>query len=322
MKLFTNATLKLAGWYLIILMTVSLLFSVIIYQVAKSEVQSRLDRILDQREIAEQYLSISPELPNEQLDIATTNLLISLVYINITVLLIGGAGAYFLAKQTLKPIEDAHKVQSRFVANASHQLRTPLSIIKAETELVLSDENSSEESLRQTLTSNLEEINHLSNLSTMLLELSKSETSLKSTVNEINLNHLVSEIIKNRKISSRTQLVAKTDVLLIGHEVATRELLNILIDNSIKHSPKNSPIHIELTETRQVAMFCISNEGEGIDKKQISHVFERFYRSSSSEGYGLGLSLAKQLIRSLDGSLTIESIPGKITKFRVSLPKK
>ena len=133
MKIFTSATIKLAGWYLLILMVVSLLFSSIIFQVARSEVDAQIHKIIIQR--GNDFPSIDL---SERMDISTRNLLISLGYINLIVLLAGGACSYLLARITLRPIEAAHKAQSRFVSNASHQLCTPLAIMKAETELASS----------------------------------------------------------------------------------------------------------------------------------------------------------------------------------------
>ena len=133
MKLFTSATVKLAGWYLLILIIVSLLFSSIIFQVARSEVDTQLHKLIvkqDDRPEPQQYIA-------DHISTSTNNLLVSLGYINLVVLLAGGACSYLLARITLRPIELAHNAQSRFVSNASHQLRTPLAIMKAETELAL-----------------------------------------------------------------------------------------------------------------------------------------------------------------------------------------
>lgn len=321
MKLFKSATIKLAGWYLLILMTVSLLFSVIIFQVAQSEIEHRVTRIFEQHDFGVENLLRLPNSAESPLDTATANLLASLIYINLTVLLAGGAGAYLLAKYTLKPIEQAHESQSRFVANASHQLRTPLAIIKAETELVLANKSAKKEDIRQTLISNLEEVNHLAKLSGMLLKLSHSEQTLKDNPVDINLAAVLRDIIKARKIKDRTTIDTLDSIHISTHETAIREIFNILIDNAIKHSPLKSNIQISITESRNHVYCKISNKGLGISKKQMPHIFERFYRSSESEGYGLGLPLAKQLIHSLGGSISVSS-DSNLTTFELTLPKR
>ena len=111
MKLFTSATVKLAGWYLLILVIVSLLFSSIIFQVARSEVDTQLHKLVvqqDDQPEPQQYIA-------DHISTSTNNLLVSLGYINLVVLLAGGACSYLLARITLRPIELAHNAQSRFV---------------------------------------------------------------------------------------------------------------------------------------------------------------------------------------------------------------
>lgn len=241
MRLFTNATTKLAVWYLFILMSVSLIFSVIIFQIIRSELSGRFTNTLEQSQLVNPTDLITPLLAHDQLEAVTINLLVSLGYINLVILLIGGAGAYFLARQTLKPIEATHDAQSRFVANASHQFRTPLAIMKAETELALSDTSAKKADLRKVLESNLEEINHLTDLSAMMLDLSRSEETLKQTTDTIDLPEIIRDVVKSRHIASRTELDLPDSLTVYSHETAIREICHILIDNSIKHSPPSTP---------------------------------------------------------------------------------
>jgi len=220
MKIFTSATIKLAGWYLMILMIVSLLFSSIIFQVARSEVDAQIHKIIVQRKLS------------ERIDNSTRNLLISLGYINLIVLLAGGWCSYLLAKITLRPIETAHKAQSRFVANASHQLRTPLAIMKAETEFALKNRKANKTELTETLESNLEEINKLTELTAMLLELSRTENKLALEDKSFNLTELISELVRERKAEARVQMNCPEHINIPLHHTATRELCAILLDNS------------------------------------------------------------------------------------------
>lgn len=320
MKTGTSATAKLATWYLLILLTVSLLFSVIIFQIAHSEIQTRLLRLTNDSNSTQTNLIISPELADEQLATATSNLIISLGYLNLVVLLGGGAGAYFLARRTLQPIESAHEAQSRFVANASHQLRTPLAIMRAETELALRDKSTPKSELRHTLESNLEEINHLTELSTMLLDLSRAEKYLNTKDGIVDVVKLLSDLIRHRRAEQRVEMVAPESLNATLHMVAMRELCAVLLDNALKHSPEHSKVHITLKSNKQQFTLAITNSGT-ISSHDLPHIFERFYRGQQrSDSYGLGLSLAEQLTKALGGTITVKSGDAK-TIFTVSLPK-
>ncbi len=325
MKLFQSATLKLAGWYLLILMTVSLLFSVVIYQVALSEVDARLQRIVsrsrnlpDKIPTSDLEIVISDDTTAEQLEAASANLLISLGYINLVILLTGGAGAYFLARRTLEPIEAAHAAQARFTANASHQLRTPLAIMKAETELILANSRSSKAELREILESNLEEVNRLKELTDMLLELSRSEQQLASSTEPFDLTELISNLVQSRG-EQRLRLDTPDSLKMTLNRPAVREVVAVLIDNALKHSPADSPIDISLKRQRQQAVLTVTNQG-AIPPGDLPHIFERFYQAEQkSHSYGLGLSLARQLARTLGGQIDVKSTE-TTTTFSVILP--
>ncbi len=316
MKLYASATLKLALWYLLILMTVSLLFSVIIFQVAQSEIGTRLQGFTAQQIRSEEILQpIGPQ----QIDDITNNLLLSLGYLNLVVLLTGGAGAYLLAKWTLAPIERSHKAQSRFVSNASHQFRTPLTIMQAETELALSDPKTPKADLRQTLQSNLEEINHLTDISTMLLELSQTEDQRHLESEEFDIVKLSEDMIASRGVKDRTSTDFPETLSIALHQTATRELFAIVLDNAIKHSPKDSMIKIQIKQDKKQLIIKTTNHGT-IKPKDLPNIFERFYQADNKPGsYGLGLSLAKQLATTLGGSISAKSSKNNTT-FTISLP--
>lgn len=314
MKIFTSATIKLAGWYLLILMVVSLLFSSIIFQVARSEVDTQIHKIIIQR--GNDFPSVDL---SERMDISTRNLLISLGYINLIVLLAGGACSYLLARITLRPIEAAHKAQSRFVSNASHQLRTPLAIMKAETELALKNPKTPRAELTETLESNLEEINKLTELTAMLLELSRTENRLALEDKSFDLAELISNLIRERKAETRTEMNCPEHTNISLHQAATRELCAILLDNALKHSPKNSPVKIQVLTSKQNITVHFTNDGV-ISQQNLPHVFEQFFRGNQqTKGYGLGLPLAEQLAKALGGQISV-STAKTLTIFTISLP--
>ena len=307
MKLFTSATIKLASWYLLILMMVSLLFSCIIFNIARSEIDARLQGFAVKRGLVSGS-SLDKPL-SEQMEATDANLIISF--------------AYLLAQRTLEPIEAAHQAQSRFVANASHQLRTPLAIMKAEAELALHNPKTPKSELRQTLASNLEEINRLNELATMLLELSHSERQLSSNIEKFDLVELTNNLINSRPGKERVALRAPDDLTVTMNRPAVREVIAVLLDNAVKHSPDASPINLTIKPLKTTVAITVTNHGPGINAKDLPHIFERFYSGQQhANSYGLGLSLAHQLTRALGGHISARSTPGKITTFTLSLPKR
>lgn len=325
--MFQSATLKLTGWYLLILMTISILFSVIIYQIASSEINTRLERIQNSLQTDQDYLSpLNNLLYTDEADEATTRIAIALLYANLLILITGGFGSYLQAKRTLRPIQEAHEAQSRFTSDASHELRTPLAAMKTEIEVVLRDEKSTSKDLRHALRSNLEEVEKLTRLSEMLLNLSRLDHD-KLEHSAINLADLTQEVMRQYRQSSKRITVKTTNNSLAeGNEPAVFELISILIDNAIKYSPANSPIEIALSRRNRHVTYEISNTGPGIASDKLPHIFDRFYRADTSrsktnlKGYGLGLSLAKKIIELHNGELSATSTPNKKTTFIFSLP--
>lgn len=326
-----SATLKLTAWYLLILMSISLLFSIIIYRVADSEINTRLD-------IIQQRLQREPDIiPLTGTDIrsmsltqahqAAFNLFITLFYINVMVLASGGIGSYLLARRTLGPIERAYEAQSRFTSDASHELRTPLAAMKTELEVALRDPELSKNDMRLLLNSNLEEVNKLTQLSHMLLQLSRLE-SPDLTSERIDLVEITKNVAwKYDKSGSRIKLnLPLKPLMMAGNSVSIEELVMILIDNAIKYSPSDSQVEVTVTKKSKQALIEIKNSGEGINPDDLPHIFDRFYRSDSSRtdssknGYGLGLSLAKRIVTLHHGELSASSAKRQLTTFNVMLP--
>lgn len=329
-SLFRNATLKLTGWYLLIIMIVSVLFSILIYQSASGEVRARLQQFGEGLPVVFFGPDTDPDqlrdLRSTQAIQASRNILISLVYINLSVLIGGGFASYAMARRTLKPLADAHEAESRFVGNASHELKTPLTAMKTELEVALHDPKLAKAEMRSLLRSNLEEVNKLTKLSESLLSLSKMEYD-KLDFKAMSLTAITKSAIRKYDDTGRIRLHEEhSDITVVAHQPAIEELVAILIDNARKYSPANSPIDITLTKRSTKVEFVITNTGEGIPAKDLPHIFDRFYRVDSARtqnkktSFGLGLSLAKQIIELHSGELMASSVPGEITTFRFSLP--
>jgi len=326
--MFESATVKLTAWYLAILIMISLLFSFIIYSIASNEVGTRIDSLQSLRPLSELGSSSFKTMRSNLIHEAEANLLASLIITNLVIWVAGGVGSYYLARRSLKPIEEIHEAQSRFTSDASHELRTPLASMKTELEVTLRDQHATKKEMRELLTSNLEEVNKLTELSTMLLQLSRLEHE-ELTRSQIELWNVVRPVIERFDKTGQRILLEGTKTLKIyAHPASLEELLTILIDNAIKYSPKKSIVTLKLKATKNMIGFEIINTGRGIDKKDLPFIFDRFYRadtsrtSGTSKGYGLGLSLAKKIVELHNGELTVTSASNAETTFTVLLPKR
>ncbi len=331
--MFHSATLKLTLWYLLILASISISFSFIIFQVASSEIDSRLE-VIEQRLLSNaEAAGISPfdydlaTLRLLQTQQAQASLFSRLLYINALFLALGGIASYFMARRTLEPIERSHEAQSRFTSDASHELRTPLAAMKTELEVALRDSKLSKQEMRELLSSNLEEVDKLSKITQSLLLLSRLEHSALTT-RRLAIDDIIRRSVDhaNKHAARIIYTPAPTPLYISAHQVSIEELITILIDNALKYSAPKSKIRITLTRKGRKARFQVSNIGKGIAPEDLPYIFERFFRvdesrtNSNESGYGLGLSLAKKIVEIHKGDLSVTSQPGKQTTFTVSLP--
>lgn len=334
--MFQSATLKLTGWYLLILTIISLLFSVAIFTIASNEINVRLNQLQIKFEGAREYpLGITlperlgyGELREAQGEEAKRNLFIQLLYANIVLVAAGGAGAYFLARRTLRPIEESHEAQLRFVSDASHELKTPLTVMQTEIEVGLKNKSLSLEEAKVLLDSNLEEVVKLSTLSATLLQLAQLDnTELEKE--PIILTHIIEEVIKKYDPLKKrlTFLNSSKQAAIFANRASTEELITILVDNALKYSPSDSKVRISAQRTAKGVKIKITNEGSGISADDLPNIFDRFYRADTARtknkrvgGYGLGLSLAKRIVEQHHGELWATSVPDGDTTFTVILP--
>lgn len=331
-QMFESATLKMTAWYLLILMTICLIFSVLIYQVSTHELDDRLNSFqlrIERRLPPEQDASSIGEVRNHQATEAKATLFVALLYTNLVILGLGGVASYFLARWTLRPIEESHEAEARFTSNASHELRTPLAVMKSELEVALRDRSLSKPEMREILESNLEEVNRLTALSHMLLKLSRNQLA-PTDFGKADLAPIIRKVIKQYGKEDREFSIDMAKSLALDHanESSLTELFMIVVENACKYSPPGSLVAIASHERNGRVVTTVSNTGEGIAASDLPHIFERFYRGDKShtsaggqQGYGLGLSLAKQIVGLHKGTITIASAPKSETIVTISLPK-
>lgn len=323
--MFKSARIKLTAWYFLIISVISIFFSVTIYRVLTSEL-NRVERMQRSRV---QFFSLDPKLITE----TKNRLALNLAVINLTIIGTSTVLGYFLAGKTLNPIKRMVDEQNRFITDASHELRTPLTSLKSEIEVNLRDKKLSIEEARKLFKSNLEEVNNLQVLSDSLIKLTqyqKGENGL--SFGKMSLAQIISEAVKKVSNLAKNKNITVTNkvenYIIDGGKSALIELFTIFLDNAIKYSPQKTKINLTSKKSDGYILIRIADQGMGINKKDIPHLFDRFYRTDESrtkskiKGYGLGLAIAKQIVKKHHGSIKVESKPNKGTAFTVSLPIK
>lgn len=336
--MFETARLKLTAWYLLIIMVISIVFSVAFYKVATLEIE-RIIRMEEVREkILKRYFMVHPVDPMPQLSIqeleeTEERLRLLLIVVNGGIFVLAGAAGYFLAGRTLQPIQTMVGEQHRFITDASHELRTPLTALRSEIEVGLRDKTMSVKEARILLESNLEEVISLQTLSDSLLQLSQTRNH-KLALHKTQLVPLTEAAVKKVAPMAKQKNIAiisrVAEIAIYGDETSLIQLFIILLDNAIKYSPENSEITFSAKKTDQTAIISIQDQGIGIEKKDIPFIFDRFYRvdkarSRQEGGYGLGLSIAKKIVAEHNGTMQVKSYTdtGKTgTTFIMRLPVK
>lgn len=333
--MFTKVRLKLTAWYLLIIMAISLSFSVVIYRSVSVEFENRLGVIQKRVEQRERAL---PNPPSQALvlleDLADTkqNVLIVLLYTNIAILVLSAAAGYLLAGKTLRPIETALEEQRRFVADASHELKTPLTSLQTSIEVSLRNKKLNLKESKETMKEGLKDIEQLKTLANSLLTLARYETDdSKVSLEKVNLTKLIkrvkSDIRPLAKVKKIQITVPKKNYFIKGDKEAIEKLFTILLDNAVKYSRKNGKVQVKISRDDGHLIIKVKDNGIGIAKKDLPHIFDRFFRvdpsrSNKTSGFGLGLSMAKRIVDLHSGSIKAESVLNKGTTFTLNLPSK
>jgi signal transduction histidine kinase len=229
-----------------------------------------------------------------------------------------------VAGKSLAPVAAAFERQQIFVADASHELRTPLAVIRANAEFLQQGQPDSEEAAEI-----LAETDRLTSLVDSLLALALGRGG-PSAERELDLGELVSASAQSMQPLATDRRVALDVEAAPGLEVRgnpdqLRQLVLILVDNALRYTPEGGRVRVDAHRNDGTAVVAVTDNGIGIDRTALKHVFERFYRADDARnrtdgGAGLGLSIAEQLVSDHGGRISAESHPGRGSTFTVSLP--
>lgn len=244
------------------------------------------------------------------------------IIIGIVVLFLVALFSFLLSKKAVRPMVQAYKKQNTFITDASHELKTPLAIIKTSAD-VLEMENG-----ECKWTGNIhKQVNRLNELIGNLISLTKLDESDELEKFEFSFSDILSESVtdvKDYALSLNKNIVANIEkgISFKGNEELIRKVINILLDNSIKYAKENSDINVNLSRQNRRIVFTIENEADNLEIKNYNVLFERFYRSDSSRnsktgGYGIGLSIAQSIVLKHRGRISADSFDGKKIIFSV-----
>jgi len=235
-----------------------------------------------------------------------------------------------LSTWILKPVEKSWQQQNRFVSDASHELRTPITVILANLNILSSKKDDLIKTQYQWIDNTKEEANRMKQLVDELLFLARSDDRQNKLVfSKIDL----SELLLSRMLSFEALAFEKgirldyeiaDGLYIIGHEGNVKQLLSILLDNAMKYCGDNGSVYLKAFSLKDRTYVLVKNSGDLIDAEDLKHIFERFYRTDKSRsrtegGYGLGLAIAKTIVDNMHGKISVLSDKENGTVFKLEL---
>jgi len=239
---------------------------------------------------------------------------------------------YIIARIALKPARNALATQKRFVSDIAHELRTPLSVIKTNSEVALMDKNL-DPNVRKTLKSNIEELNRTSEIINNLLSLKNLMNPERISFVDIDLGEIVevaSQKLYNHAHKKQIEItIKKTGPRIVcGNSTALEQIVINLLKNAIHHTPQEGNITVTVGPDYEGNIsLVVQDNGVGISENDLLHIFEPFYRTEQSRNRhsgsssGLGLTIVSELVKIHSGRITIKSAPNRGTTVTVLIPQ-
>jgi signal transduction histidine kinase len=259
---------------------------------------------------------------------ALSGLVRQLVLASAIGIVLGALASLLMASRSLRPISRAFQRQREFVADASHELRTPLTLIRTNVDAWLRRSNGQTRTYAQNIVQEVEQLNRIvGDLTTLALA---DARQLRLDPRPVELNEVVRGLITQatpladeRGVQLRPNL--NGGVRVDADLVRVRQLLLILIDNALTHTPSGGKVSVGVISQNGRAQVTVTDTGEGIPTSDLPHIFERFYRADKARtrengGSGLGLAIAKWIVDAHKGEIAVTSTEGKGTEVAVSLP--
>ncbi|EOH75646.1 sensory box histidine kinase VicK [Enterococcus malodoratus] len=261
-----------------------------------------------------------------------SSLAMTLIIVGIGLLLFFFLVIIFFTNRALHPVEEAWKKQKQFITDASHELKTPLSIISTNVDVLYSSQE-------ETISEQIKWLNNISSgtkrmngLVNKLLTVAKADNSFDQlTITNVQIDQLLTNALSNyeTKFAEKKILINKNmaKVIVKTDEVLLQQLFDIFIDNASKYTNENGAFDVSVEAKGREGIITFRNTGDGITDEDLPKIFDRFYRTNEVrqkyEGsYGLGLSIAQGIADQLGGKIDVESTVNETTVFTIRLPLK
>lgn len=240
--------------------------------------------------------------------------------------------ALYLTRKAISPIENAWYTQAKFIQDASHELRTPITIVSSKLQSLLTAPNNTISDEVETIADAMNETRRLKKMISDLLSLSKEDAIINLKIEEVNIDELVGGIyrdyldiaeMQNKTLKYKNNL---KENIIRSDKNKLRQLLLIFIDNAFKYTNNQDIISLILDEKDNKIICTIMDTGIGINEEDLKHIFDRFFRSDNVrnkdiDGSGIGLSIAKMISINLNCKIKPYSIENEGTKFEIIIPK-
>lgn len=231
-----------------------------------------------------------------------------------------------LAEELLKNRQKLHAQQTKFIQNIAHEVKTPITIVNGIIETAINNNSTKDLSIAL---KNTNEIN--TNVDNILKSLDNNNIDLINNSSPTNIEEFIHQLVTDfspilnfNKISLTNEYLVDSKYLILLDKEKTQKILSNFLTNALKHSNKNSKIILKTTRKDDNLLFSVTDFGKGIPLEEQEKIFERFYigKGNQAGGFGIGLSLAKELATFMQGTINVDSTVNKQTTFTLSLPLK
>ncbi|HSK48103.1 MAG TPA: HAMP domain-containing sensor histidine kinase, partial [Coriobacteriia bacterium] len=231
----------------------------------------------------------------------------------------------------IERLQRRSEAQGRFVADASHELATPVAGIRGYTSILRAWGGEDEKVREEAIDAIDRESRRMARLSSDLLNLLHADQGLVLKSERLDLNVLVRERLAttaSRYLDKDIEFIGPDEesLVMVGDADRIEDVLSILLDNAGKYTPQHGQVVVTTARRRDTVVITVSDSGEGITEEDVPHVFDRFFRSDKARaegesGFGLGLAIAKTIIDNMGGDIRVDSVLGQGTMFTIELPR-